>query len=86
MLEILVITIISALFNAFVLMFLRKSGILEQLQAKAGKFMYKVYTCAFCMSFYMTFMTVIPMVIITGDPLYLIIIFLSPPITAFIYE
>lgn len=77
----LIIVVLIGLLTAFVLTLLKKFGVIEWLQVHGNEFVHKLANCDFCLSFWISGIFAILLVIITGVPMLLAIPLFSTMIT-----
>ena len=74
-----------ALLSAFVLSLMQKWKVLEWLQVHANEFFYKMFTCRFCMSFWVAMIICIFVAVITGKWIVLLAPMFSCNLTKWIW-
>ena len=74
-------TIAVALYSAFVILFMMKTGIRERVQIKGSRIVSKLFSCDFCLSFWVALVLSIISAIFTKQIEFILIPFLSTPLT-----
>lgn len=75
------VTWLVAMFTTFTLLFLRKIGFLERMQVHGNWFVSQLFQCAFCLSFWLSFIVSIVLVLITNELICIFIPFFSTPLS-----
>ena len=75
-----IITLLIALASAFVILFIGKIGLQEYVIEQAPKIISKLFSCDFCLSFWVSFCICIVMSLLNAEVYFLIIPFFSTPI------
>lgn len=77
-----------ALFSAFIILFLGRTGLREKIRNYHDKIGAKIvadmFDCDFCLSFWTCLVIVTIAIAFTGDKTWYIAVFCSPPLTRFI--
>lgn len=82
---VLISAIIIALVAAFIILFIDKIGLRNWLIEKSPKLLSKLFSCDFCLSFWVSvILTLIAVFVLGGDMIYLISPILATPITRFL--
>ncbi len=63
----LVAAVMTGCFTSFIVVLLRKLGILEILQVEGNKFISKLASCDFCMNWWLSLAFAWPLGLLTGD-------------------
>ena len=78
------IVILVALMATFVLLLLRKIGVIEHVQVHGNEFFSKLANCDFCISWWTCVILVLFVTIYTGDMSCLLVPFFSTPLTRYL--
>lgn len=70
-----------SLFTSFILSLLQKWGVIEWVQVHGNKLFSEMFRCNFCLSFWISLIISVIIVLLTGNVLLLFIPFCSTPIT-----
>lgn len=81
MLSYLIFVLLVASATAFILLFLQKTGIIEQVQIHASKLISKLFSCHFCLSFWTALVLALFLAMYFRDYTLLLIPVFSAPIT-----
>lgn len=81
MLTYLIFVTLVASATAFILLFLQKIGVIEQVQIRASKLISKLFSCHFCLSFWTAFVLALFLAMYFRDSTLLFIPIFSAPIT-----
>ena len=76
--------ILIGLLAAFVLLFLRKIGIIEHVQVKGNEFFSKMAHCDFCLSWWTCFILAFILVVLSHDARYIALPLFSTPLTRYL--
>lgn len=79
--EFILSVIYVALIAAFILILMKKWGLIEHVQVHGNEFFSKMFHCDFCLSFWVSVLLSFFMAAITGDAKLLFIPLLSTPVT-----
>ena len=82
--RVLVAALLTGCLTSWVVVLLRKLGILEVLQVRGNKFISKLASCDYCLSFWLGWVVVIPAALITGECFLLAVPFFSTTISRFL--
>lgn len=72
---------LTAMLTTFTLLFLRKIGFVERMQVHGNRFVSQLFQCAFCLSFWLSLIVSIILVLITNELTYIFIPFFSTPLS-----
>lgn len=70
-----------SLFTSFILSLLQKWGVIEWVQVHGNKLFSEMFRCNFCLSFWVSLIISVVIVLLTGNVVLLFIPFFSTPIT-----
>lgn len=84
LLEIVLLAIVIALFAAWIILLLGKTGLRERGQVKAPKLIAEMLSCDFCLSWWTCLLTSIVVAVVTGELLPIPCALAATPITRYI--
>lgn len=77
-------SIVIGLFSAFIIIFLGVSGLRDKIVITAPKIISKLFSCNFCLSFWVSLLVAILLSLYTGYACYLIVPFIVSPIIRYL--
>lgn len=84
MVEMMMFVLAVAMFGAFVILLMKKLGIVEWMQIHGDKVTSQLFSCDFCMSFWVSFILSLVLIVVFEERWMITIPFFSTPVTRYL--